>query len=261
MPDAAFSPDCYDACLHIRTKANRQALDRDLAEWREACIDRDSFMRTKRANAAKEAAATALERGRAELAALLVYGAARMQTLSDAVLEARARRKVGSKLFIPVDDRSCMHYKGARSGPGSSEFQGASGVQGRWKGMHVQLWGFVERSMQLGLSYRLEQHFLHNRCGAGNISVRSALAHEPLLVVLSSGMRLACSDKCCCQHTLAAALVSDEACLASNTPPRKGPDRDHFRGCEQEDATSYERPSSTYSTPSWAKPAAWASNT
>lgn len=80
--------------LTYRSKANREALDQDLAEWRDATVNRDSFMRIKRAKMAKEAAAASASRARCELAHVLVYGAARMQILADAVLEARARRKV-----------------------------------------------------------------------------------------------------------------------------------------------------------------------
>ena len=79
-------------------------MDRDLAEWKEACLNRDSLMRLKRAKAAKAAAAETLIRSRAELAAILVFGAARMQTLSDAILEGRDRRKVRSYVLdhMPV---------------------------------------------------------------------------------------------------------------------------------------------------------------
>ena len=85
-------------------------LNQELEEWKASCMSRDDFLRIQRAKMAKEAAEAAAVRARAELAAIVVYGAARMQTLCDAVLDARSRRKVGPTIpayhfFVPASVR------------------------------------------------------------------------------------------------------------------------------------------------------------
>ena len=86
-----------------RAEENRQTLAEQQEEWRASCSTRDSAMRVQRAAAAKDAAEAAAVRRRAELATLLVFGASRLQTLAEAILQARIQRKVINMVMAMAD--------------------------------------------------------------------------------------------------------------------------------------------------------------